>query len=115
MFKNLIRFFKKHDKRITRTIQFCPVTFEYNETIYDGFLVDLSNSGAKIKMFNVERSPIFEVDKIVTMRIKTPYGFADSRGILVRVDNNENSFGVSFLNISNNKSDPLHCLINSAF
>ena len=100
--------------RKTRRIEFCPVSLGKNESTHEGYLIDISEGGAKIRLHHGDNAELISHDEY-NLGIKTPYGASTCKVKLLWAEKHEDGdrIGVEFLDLDKDEKNPIRCLIDS--
>lgn len=105
----------RRDEDKQRLPESCPTKITSGDTEYDALMVNLSSGGAQFKVEESTKVDIreFTLDDELRLRIKTPYGVAQSKGTAKWADQETRTFGVEFTEVSEDAKDPLRLLMDS--
>lgn len=106
----------RRNPEYTRMDQFCPTWMEYKSRIYNAFLSELSQDGARFFAPETgERLKLIE-GELLSIDIWTPLGISTCQGIVcwAHADGNEYTWGIKFTALSPNASDPLRMLLTGS-
>jgi hypothetical protein len=101
----------------TELTTFCPTTFQYNGVEYRAVMQNVAELGAGFRVEVAADDPQMEIGSEVEFEVKTPYGPAKCSGRIIwtKKIGGYYTWGIEFTKLSEDKQDPLRCLIDSPF
>jgi ribose 5-phosphate isomerase B len=91
-----------------------PSTVICGSEKFSALMIELSDKGARFRPSSAAKKFNLKSGDAVNLEIRTPYGTSQCSGVVAWVDRAFYiSFGVQFTRLSNDKKDPLRCLMGS--
>lgn len=93
------------------------VNFQVNGSSYEALMMDLSKSGAGLRCKDPKVLPPINSDEEIQFTFNTPYGESVCTGKIIWIKEVDDFlyWGIQFVKLSENKKDPLRCLIDLSF
>ena len=106
-------------RRVARTpiATNCPAHFMHDKIEQVCYMENLSEFGAGFRIEGQKIGSALAPNKEIAYTVKTPYGESECRARTVWSSKKDSGYvwGVEFTKLSDDKKDPLRCLVDSPF